>query len=184
MVNIGRTVPFLDRNISAKAVANYFLDLGKRDGIAITPLKIQKLVYISHGWHLALTDGKPLVCDEYAEAWPYGPVFPSLYHEFKRFGDTPIKSYAEEIVLHRGLSHDYELEEEYEVVIPKVYDKEVKKLLDKIWEFYSDTSGPTLSRITHRKGSPWHKIWEQHKGMKNVHIPNEKIEEYYKSLMK
>ena len=37
---------------SAKAVANYFLSkYGRKKGI--TPLKIQKLVYIAHGWHMA-----------------------------------------------------------------------------------------------------------------------------------
>ena len=77
---------------SAFAVANYFLRLGRDSGEEITPLKIQKLVYIAHGYHLAFTasdnspNGLPLVDDEFAEAWQYGPVFPSLYHHFKRFG--------------------------------------------------------------------------------------------------
>lgn len=74
---------------TAKAVANHLLDFGLTRKNEIPPLKMQKLVYISHGWHLALSDGKPLVSDEYVEAWPYGPVFPSVYHEFKHYGASP-----------------------------------------------------------------------------------------------
>ena len=72
---------------SAKAPANYFI--GKYGRFKISPLKLQKLVYISHGWHLAIFD-RELVDDEYAEAWQYGPVFPSLYHEFTEFGANPM----------------------------------------------------------------------------------------------
>ena len=81
---------------SAKAIANYFLELAAKHGEKVTPLKIQKLVYIAHGWHLALYE-KPLVYDEFAEAWEYGPVFPSIYHEFKHFGGAPIAEPATDI---------------------------------------------------------------------------------------
>ena len=50
----------MEYSYSAKEIANYFLELSaKKD---ISPLKIQKLVYIAHGWHLALY-GEPLVQD-------------------------------------------------------------------------------------------------------------------------
>ena len=81
---------------SAKAVANYFLAKYGKHGI--TPLKMQKLVYLSHGWYLAFYD-EPLVDDEYAEAWRYGPVFDSLYHEFKHRGRLPITNPARDIDL-------------------------------------------------------------------------------------
>src|ERR1700733_10714172 len=72
----------------ARTVANYFLDLADRDSIAITPLKLQKLVYLAHGWSLAFRS-KPLVRQN-IEAWRYGPVIPDLYHAFKRFGGSRI----------------------------------------------------------------------------------------------
>ena len=66
------------------AVANWFIEnLSK-----ITPLKLQKLIYFAHGWHLAIRD-QPLI-DELVEAWEYGPVIPNVYHEFKVFGNQPI----------------------------------------------------------------------------------------------
>lgn len=41
----------------ACAVANYFIDKAEEDLIFdLTPLKLMKLVYISHGWCLAIYD--------------------------------------------------------------------------------------------------------------------------------
>ena len=50
-----------DMGHPVKAIANFFIDRYGRHGI--TPLKLQKLIYVAHGWHLALLD-KPLVIDE------------------------------------------------------------------------------------------------------------------------
>ena len=75
-----------------KAVANYFLDCAKEDGESLTLLKLVKLVYLAHGWHLGLT-GDPLI-KENVEAWRYGPVVPSIYHDLKIFGNNAITRYA------------------------------------------------------------------------------------------
>ncbi|MCB0375635.1 MAG: DUF4065 domain-containing protein, partial [Sinomicrobium sp.] len=69
-------------------VANYFLSKYGVD-YHITPMKLVKLVYIAHGWHLGITDNA--LIDENPEAWKYGPVIPRIYHEFKKFGKNPIK---------------------------------------------------------------------------------------------
>ena len=75
----------------ALAIANYFIELAHKDNIDIRPLKLMKLVYIAHGYILALldkpTDGAKL---EKVEAWQYGPVFPSVYYSFKQYGGNPI----------------------------------------------------------------------------------------------
>ena len=69
-----------------KAIANYFLDLARAQEKALTPLKIQKLVYFANGWHLAIK-GVPLI-NEQVEAWRFGPVIPSLYTHFERMGNV------------------------------------------------------------------------------------------------
>lgn len=73
-------------------VANEYLDLAQRDGEFIDPMKIQKLVYLAHGWHLALA-GPPLITEN-VEAWPYGPVIRDLYNEFRKFRASPIHGKA------------------------------------------------------------------------------------------
>ena len=171
---------------SAFAVANYFLDLVKKDGVKITPLKIQKLVYIAHGYHLAFTardnppNGSPLVNDEFAEAWRYGPVFPSLYHHFKRFGGDPITEFAEDI----EFSYDDDTGKlDTKSITPKIdpNDEFPCALLNKIWEVYGEYTGLQLSDITHREGTPWEKTWKRRKGFRNAHILNKDIKEYYRN---
>ena len=59
-------------------IANYFIENGKYDNFTLN-----KLVYITKGFALAtLDDG---LFEEEVEAWKYGPVISSLYHEFKQF---------------------------------------------------------------------------------------------------
>ena len=160
---------------SAKAAANYFLSKYRKHGI--TPLKIQKLVYIAHGWHLAYFD-KPLVEDEDAEAWEFGPVFPSLYHEFKYRGRMPIIELATILSIkdRKNLS--------FEKKIPNILksDNQTIQLLDTIWEVYGNLTGAALSSLTHRENSPWAEVRAESNGKRNTNIDNEIIKKYYKKL--
>jgi uncharacterized phage-associated protein len=70
-------------------VAELFLSWAHRDGDLITNLKMQKLLYYAQAWHLVNFNKKPLFNDG-IEAWDFGPVIPSVYHEYKTFGYRPI----------------------------------------------------------------------------------------------
>ena len=120
---------------SAKTVANYFLELGARDRIPIDPLKLQKLVYLAHGWSLAIL-GRPLI-QEPVEAWRYGPVIQVLYKEFKRFGASAIPEDAKA----GG--------------VVETLDSNSKGLIDAVWEKYRSLSSIQLSTLTHERGYAW-----------------------------
>ncbi len=120
---------------SAKTVANYFLELGRRDNVPIDPLKLQKLVYLAHGWSLVFLK-RPLI-HEPIEAWRYGPVVQSLYKEFKRFRASPITENA-------NVSSSSE-----------TLDSESKALVDAVWEKYRSLSSIQLSTLTHEPGYAW-----------------------------
>jgi uncharacterized phage-associated protein len=62
---------------TAFTVADEILKIAKRKGLHITPMQLLKLVYIAHGWSLAIL-GRDLFPDR-IEAWKYGPVIPDLY---------------------------------------------------------------------------------------------------------
>lgn len=144
----------------AKAVANYFLDFGSSS--ALNPMKIQKLVYFAHGWHLAIHSGEPLI-DEAVQAWTYGPVIPSLYHEFKKYGSGPITSPALSMELSGTMLR---------FVKPSVGDEQTMDLLGNVWEVYGDMSAVQLSNLTHEPGSPWHQVYSKSPHKKGLVIPD------------
>jgi uncharacterized phage-associated protein len=121
---------------SSITVANCFLDLAERDGEVLTPMKIQKLVYIAQGWHLGLY-GKPLISEE-VEAWQYGPVFPELYHEFKLYGGRAIVRPSDMGV---GLSS---------------IKAKTRRFLKTVWKVYRQYTAVQLSNLTHKAGTPWY----------------------------
>ena len=160
---------------SAKSIANYFLEKAHQEKVTdITPMKLLKLVYIAHGWWLGFTE-KPLI-NEQVEAWKFGPVIPSLYHEFKHFGMSPITSKATELEFP---SWEYE-----EVPVPS--GGEVIKLLDAVWESYGKYNGVQLSNLTHITGSPWERTKKEYGGVlpRGTDIDRNLIEDFYKERIK
>jgi uncharacterized phage-associated protein len=153
----------------AKAVANYFLDLAEGSGSSLNPMKIQKLVYFAHGWNLAVHDA-PLI-DESVEAWPYGPVIPTLYHEFKKFGRGPITAKARNLQNIIGTKLLW--------VTPGVGDEETMDLLATVWEGYGSYSAVQLSNMTHEPGTSWHQVYHQNTGQKGINIPDAIIKAYF-----
>ena len=155
----------------AKAIANYFLELAERDGKEISPLKLQKLIYFAHGWHLAIKNA-PLL-DDRVEAWEWGPVIPDLYHEFKDFGNGPIKRRAT-VWKARGTKLSFT-----EPTIDSYPNTEAnefaKELVNQVWEVYGKFTAIQLSNMTHSPGSPWEQTRQLSEGRKNTDISDELI---------
>ena len=168
-------------NYSALAIANYFLSNYMDTGIS--PLKLQKLTYLAHGWHLALFN-KPLVSDEYSEAWRHGPIFPSVYHEFKYRRNSPIMKLGKEPEFDE--KYKFNKDGTFVMKTPEIEkdDEKTKELLDRVWEIYGDWTGSQLSVLCHKPGTPWEKTWKKNKKLKNGNIPNDIIRKYYMKKFK
>jgi uncharacterized phage-associated protein len=151
----------------ARAVANYFLDLAKRDGKEITPMGIEKLVYFAHGWSLGVY-GTPLI-NQRIEASQYGPSIRELGDEFRRFGNTKITSSA--FVCERGPDGAFK---PTFPGIPKS-DPATVQLLDQVWLAYRDFTAIQLSNMTHEPDSPWHEAFENNRPF----IDDESIKAYF-----
>jgi uncharacterized phage-associated protein len=158
----------------AKAVANYILDLATVDGEAVSPMKLQKLIYYAHGWHLALT-GEPLITDE-IEAWGYGPVVPSIYRDFKSFGNEPITSPAQDFSWRKG---------KVVVSTPEIPTGEAhetsRQILRRVWSVYKDWTALQLSKMTHAPNAPWSQVVAPYGGKTpiSLEIPNDLIRNYF-----
>ena len=146
-------------------VANAFLKSAKDDGVKdVDQLKIQKLVYCMHGWHLAVRN-EPVV-GEFYEAWPYGPVLPSLYHQFKFAGRKPIAEYALDIDPQTG---------ERKALVVSQQDVGFYEVFDRVWEKYKKFTGIQLSALTHAPGTPWHNARKR----RDDYIANEEIRSHF-----
>ncbi len=167
----------------SKAIANELLNIAQAGSISVSHMKLHKLLYYAHGWHLAI-QRRPLL-DERIEAWKFGPVVPSVYHEFKGVGSGVIES--------RALDVSFLDDGEIKVYEPSIAtcrdsspedDEFAKRLLDRIWSLYSKYTALQLSDATHKPGTPWHLIHSQYGDVKNIDIPDYMIQEYFESLAK
>lgn len=168
-----------------KAIANYLLDLAWSKDETLTPMKLQKLVYFAHGWHLALTNKSLLT--ESVQAWKFGPVIPTLYADFKYFGNQAIKEKARDL-RDKDPSDGYHLEmfepslDDY----PAGDDLEVAKaILNRIYDVYGKYDGLQLSDMTHREGTPWQVVHQGYpKGLpQRVRIPEDVIKQCFRELL-
>ena len=174
--------PFLPQ-----AVANEFLERSGRDSQLLTPMQLLKLVYITHGWHLAVT--KVPLFEEPVQAWKYGPVVPSLFHEFKVYGGKPILRMAH----YAGQWPSEVNPEEPELVVSSPFlpsdGSDALQVLDWVWKVYGGKAAWELSEMTHKDGTPWSKavaqMRAQHPGrgwVPDYVIPNPDIRQHYLDL--
>ncbi len=135
-------------------------------------MKIQKLLYIAQGYFL-VEQGKPLL-DEVFEAWKFGPVLDSLYHECKHFGHKGVDKFLSGIGGHNGRIR--------QAPIPE--DDDIKDIVDFVWKNYGNEEPTSLSAWTHEKGGPWDEVTDGGNNiLRHKDVPNEKIKEYFEKHM-
>ena len=151
-------------------IANFFLSQKNHN---IDNLKLNKLLYISWGWISALTGRE--IFHEPIQAWRFGPVIPSVYHEFKKFGYDKINE----------LSKIYQIwfDEKDSVHTPKIdkKDTELLSMMKRIYSQYHSFTANQLVQMTHAEGTPWKECYQEDNF--NVEISKEKIKNYYKKLI-
>ena len=134
----------------------------------ISNLKLQKILYYAYGANLVLNPEEILT--EGPQAWHYGPVFPSVYHAFKRYGSGYITIRADIPLM--GL---------HEIMGHVTHGSKLDQILSKVFEVYGKIDDFELVQLTHQKGSPWAKVYEPQK--KNKPIPHKIIEDYFREYV-
>jgi uncharacterized phage-associated protein len=184
MAEASKPVPIL---YSAIAVANWFIDRNREVNGGMTHLKLQKMLFLAQGWHLAYFD-VPLFEDP-IEAWRYGPVVASVY--FNLSSRPKNESIIEPIEGYVLRGKDYSPLGTPEMT-PK--DDDTEDFMSSVWDTYSSKSPWKLVAITHAKGSPWDTVANSHgKGGEddaswegigfNSVIPVELIKSYFKTFL-
>lgn len=153
------------------SVANAFLFHGFRDDRPISPMMIQKLLYLAHGYNLCLHN-QPLVSEKF-EAWHFGPVLPSIYQACKKYVSCGITEYVPE------WNDDWR---EYTPAVPP-NDSSSKEVIDFVWQTYGSYDPLILSQWTHDKGGPWDQITKHGLIRRKKIIPDELIHEYFQRLI-
>jgi uncharacterized phage-associated protein len=144
-----------------RAIANEFLKLvGDRP---VNQMWLQKLVYMAHGWNLAINH-EPLV-DGRIEAWDGGPVFRTIWNHMRDFGRN-----AKDGLFGKGDKDPFHA---------GITDRE-RSVIEHVWKRYGGYSGLELSEMTHQEGTPWSNAYFG-KG-RNAALDNEDIKQHFVEL--
>ena len=165
--------PFVNENggYSASLIADYIIANSKE---AATSIQVIKTAYIAHGYSLAALN-KPLV-KENAQAWRYGPVFPSMYFALRDHEQRPIQSLE-----YCGTARNGPEIGARRKFLSNQIDAKRRGILDATIEMYGHLSGSRLISITHAKDTPWKKYYKP--GTFHTVIPNEATRQYYKKKL-
>lgn len=128
-----------------------FLSYGRKK-YSLTPLKLQKLLYLAQGWSY-VWDNKAAFYDEF-EAWQYGPVNEKVYETFKKYGRS-------EIPEKEGINF--------------LDDFDVKETLEAIWNEFGKKTAYDLVDLTHEQ-KPWRDAYSR-----GTKITNSSIKQYFQS---
>jgi uncharacterized phage-associated protein len=127
-----------------RAIANHILRLREEEGKPLTIMQLIKLVYIADGWSMAL-NGRPL-SRQNAQAWKFGPVYPTVYAAFKHFGSSAVTDEARSKAT--GLPYVGN------------FSSEEGELIKAVVKGYGRLTAWQLSNLTHQPGTPWSDTFE------------------------
>jgi len=114
---------------TASNIAACLINLSNEKRDPVSNLKLQKLLYYSQAWHLAIFK-QPIFTEE-IEAWVHGPVVPEVFRTYRANKWARISS-VEGIIIPESLrSH-----------------------LEEVWGVYGSLSAYDLERLTHSE-DPW-----------------------------
>lgn len=138
-------------------------------GDLLTNKKLQKLLYYIEAW--ALVHMGSIIDDDF-EAWVHGPVIPSVYQEYKKFGYSPIRiTYPGDMDSTAYLAH-FNIDPQYVTLIEQVLQK------------YGGLSSYQLEHLSHRE-LPWVEARQNLSPVDNCStlISKATIKDYYTSLI-
>lgn len=139
----------------SRDVAAYIAQQCIENGFSYNNTKIQKLLYCCYGAILAIKSER--ICDEFPRAWQYGPVFPKVFKAISKGSDLA----------------------QYSFVVKEEAPEDIKRILNKAILTFGKYTATSLSRWSHKSGSPWDIVVNE-VGKMNDFIPDNLITKFFK----
>ena len=130
----------------ALTIANMLISKHQKD-LYLTNMKINKLVYFAQVECLR-TRGHKLF-DEPIQAWEYGPVEPSVYTAFRKYGSDRVTAPA--------------ISEDHNQANSLIDLQEAKDVIQRVVDLYGPLAAFELVDYSHRNGSAWKAVYEPRK---------------------
>ncbi len=104
-----------------------------------------------------------------SKAWKYGPVIPDLYQAVKKWGSGPVRETLPGYHAATGVFEDSD-----------------RELMSIVLSSYGHLGGLDLSNLTHKKDTPWFKVYFERGGRERRHaaIPGQLIKEHFDGLLR
>ncbi|MDR9403770.1 MAG: DUF4065 domain-containing protein [Halothece sp. Uz-M2-17] len=136
-----------------------------------TVLKVQKLLYYTQAWFLALNENdNEVFFNEQFQAWVHGPVCRKVYERFRDEGKIMFSALDESDLMNKDVT--------------KCLEEQDVLHIDNVLEAYGDLSGTQLEALTHQE-DPW---LNARKGLKPLErsensIQEEDMRNYYRKQL-
>jgi len=156
----------------AIVVANEIVKLANTEKLDITPMKLQKILYLANGIYCK-RQGEKLIKEKF-EAWDYGPVVRSVYTVYRDCKGNNIDQPIDDYINAGGYSF-------IKSSSITVEDNDIQ-VIKEAWDNAKNLSAFTLSAWSHNKNSPWEKAFNANP--KQVYISDEDIQNYFNEFIK
>ncbi|MCL2446857.1 MAG: DUF4065 domain-containing protein [Oscillospiraceae bacterium] len=137
-------------------LSNNFIEWGQREGVEITPLKLQKLLYLFYARYCYTQQARPF--EDCFERWRHGPVAPSMYHALKHYGSSALKPL-------------YDIEGKIIKISPK--SEPFNTVFAEVVNQFGKKTAFELVDILHGENTAWARAHEDGRQLSTVDIQND-----------
>lgn len=120
-------------------------------GISVSPLKLQKLLYYQQAWHMAFFGRENQLFSEAPQAWVNGPVYPDIYHQYKGMVAGMCDHLREE---NFGATPESVLDELRKLDAELGLNDDERRLFTSVMTLYGSKTQNQLILLTHAE-QPW-----------------------------
>lgn len=131
--------------IPSTHIANNVLSRSFRDGVKISPMRLQRILYIVSSEYAKKT-GETLFTENFS-TWAYGPVLFSVFDQFSCFEDGLIDRYAK-----NAQGKNFQVDEDNNPYLSAV--------IEDVWRITKNVEAVELSTILRKTHSAWDQAFQ------------------------